>query len=130
MRLHQWIPARVGKGIALALVLAFSGGLVAFVDEDRSSRVAAQTQAKIEATIFAYDGQDFVRIKTTLVTEKRTSAVNTKLDHDTPAYKALIQKRSYTGDVTLFGRKYEANYAPLTGDDGRLTGALFVAVRK
>ena len=104
--------------------------MIAFVDEDRSSRVAAQTRAKIEATIFAYDGHDFVRITTTLVTERGQSAVNTKLDHDTPAYKALIQKRSFTGDATLFGRKYEANYAPLTGDDGRLTGALFVAVRK
>ncbi len=130
MRLHQWISARGSKGIVLALVLAFSGALIAFVDEASSSRVAAQTQAKIEATIFSYDGQDFVRIKTTLVTEKGKSAVNTKLDHDTPAYKALIQKRSYTGDVTLFGRKYEANYAPLTGEDGRLTGALFVAVTK
>jgi len=92
--------------------------------------VVELNQAKIEATIFAYDGQDFVRIKTTMVTEEGQSAVNTKLDHDTPAYKALIQKRSYTGDVTAFGRKYDANYAPLTSADGRLTGALFVAVAK
>ncbi len=130
MRLHRWISARVGKGIVLALGLALSGALIAFVDEDSGSPVAAQTQAKIEATIFSYDGQDLVRIKTTLLTEKGKSAVNTKLEHDTPAYKALIEKRSFTGDVTLFGRKYEANYAPLTGEDGRLTGALFVAVPK
>ena len=92
--------------------------------------VAAQTQAKIEATIFAYDGQDFVRTQTTLATEDGKSAVDTKLDHDTSAYEALIEKRSYAGDATLFGRNYEANYAPLTGEDGRLTGALFVAVTK
>lgn len=130
MRLPQWMSARVSKGIVLALAFAFSGALMAFVDADSSSPVAAQARAKIEATLFSYDGQDFVRTKTTLVTEKGKSAVNTKLDHDTPAYKALVQKRSYTGEVTLFGRKYEANYAPLTGDDGGLTGALFVAVRK
>ncbi|HET7296113.1 MAG TPA: Cache 3/Cache 2 fusion domain-containing protein, partial [Gemmatimonadales bacterium] len=85
---------------------------------------------KIEATIFSYDGQDFVRVKTTLLTEKGKPAVNTKLEHDSPAYKALVEKHSYTGEATVFGRKYEANYAPLTGDDGRLTGALFVAVAK
>ena len=130
MRLHRWISARASRGIVLALVLAFSGALIALVDADGSARVAAQTQAKIEATIFAYDGKDFVRVKTTLVTEEGKSAVNTKLDHDTPAYKALVQKRSYTGDATVFGRKYEASYAPLTGADGRLTGALFVAVTK
>jgi hypothetical protein len=129
MRLHQWLSARLGKGIFLAL-LAFSGLLIALGDDDSGSRVLAQTQAKPEATIFAYDGKDFVRTKTTLLTKEGKPAVNTKLDHDTPAYKALIQKRSYTGDATIFGRKYDANYAPLTSEDGRLTGALFVAVAK
>ena len=130
MRLHQWISARVSKGIVLVLGLAFSGALIAFVDQDSSSRVAAQAQAKLEATIFAYDGQDFVRTKTTLVTKDGKPAVNTKLEHDTPAYKALVQKHSYAGEATVFGRKYDANYAPLTSEDGRLTGALFVAVAK
>lgn len=130
MRLHQWISARVSKGIVLALVLAFSGALTAFVDEASSAQAAAQTQPKIEATIFSYDGHDFVRIKTTLVTKEGKPAVNTKLEHDTPAYKALIQKHSYIGEATVFGRKYDADYAPLTSEDGRLTGALFVAVAK
>jgi hypothetical protein len=129
MRQHQWISAPVSKAIVLALMLVCAGALMSLV-EHGGSRLTAQTHAKIEATIFTYDGNDFVRTKTTLVTEKGKSAVNTKLGHDTPAYKALIQKRSYSGDATLFGRKYEANYAPLTGEDGRLTGALFVAVAK
>jgi hypothetical protein len=30
----------------------------------------------------------------------------------------------------VFGHKYDAKYAPLTGTDGKLTGALFVAVAK
>ncbi len=129
MRIDQWISARASK-IVLALVIAFSGAWVALVDEDSSSQVAAQTLTQIEVTIFSYDGQDFVRTQTTLATEEGTSAVNTKLDRDTPAYKALIQKRSYTGDATLFGRTYDATYAPLIGEDGQLTGALFVAVTK
>jgi hypothetical protein len=129
-RLQQTSSAWVSKGILLALGFAFSGALIAFVDHESSSQVAAQSTAKIEASIFSYDGQDFVRVKTTLVTEKGDSAVNTKLEHDTAAYKALIQKRSYTGEVNVFGRKYAANYAPLIGEDGKLTGALFVAVTK
>jgi hypothetical protein len=83
-----------------------------------------------ESTIFTYDGQDFIRKHTTLVTEDGKSAVNTKLDRDNPGYKALIQKRSYTGEVTLFGKKYDANYAPLTDESGRLTGALMVSIKK
>ena len=50
--------------------------------------------------------------------------------HDSPAYKALSDKHSFTGEVTAFGKKYDANYAPLTSDDGKLTGALFVGIRK
>ena len=128
MRLHQWISARVSKGIVLAVGLALAGVSLAFVDGNSSSRRADRAQDKIEASIFSYDGHDFVRTKTTMLTKDGKSAVDTKLDRDTPAYKALVKKHSYTGDATVFGRKYDANYAPLTGEDGRLTGALFVGV--
>jgi hypothetical protein len=130
MRLRQWISARVSRGVVVAAGLVLSGGLIVFVEEASSSPVSAEKQGKIEASIFAYDGQDFVRTKTTLVTKEGKPATNTKLEHDTPAYKALVEKHSYTGDATVFGRKYDANYAPLTSEDGRLTGALFVAVAK
>ena len=87
---------------------------------------ASLAQTKLEATIFSYDGKDFVRAETTMMKEDGQSAANTKLEHDNPAYKALVEKRSYTGPVTTFGRNYQANYAPLIGEDGKLTGALFV----
>jgi len=96
----------------------------------RSAHAAAQTQDKLEATIFSFDGKEFTRAKTTLMTQDGKSAANTKLEHENPAYNALLQKHSYSGDATVFGKKYEANYAPLTGADGKLTGALFVAVPK
>ena len=58
------------------------------------------------------------------------SAVNTKLEHDSAAYKALVKKHSYIGPVTVFGKDYQCDYAPLIGKDGKLTGALFVGVPK
>ena len=84
---------------------------------------------ELAATIFSYDGTDFVRKQTTL-TEDGQSAVGTKLDHGSAAYKALSQKQSYNGPATLFGQDYDAHYAPMVGADGKLTGALFVAVPK
>src|SRR3954454_8186137 len=87
----------------------------------------ASAETKLAATIFSYDGKDFVRTQTTL-TQDGQSAVNTKLDHDSAAYKALSQKQSYTGTATIMGQGYEANYAPLVSADGRLTGALFAGV--
>ena len=127
MHIHQCIPVRVSKGI-VAIALVFSGAWIAFINGDGGFHVAAAEQGKIVSTIFAYDGQDFVRTHTTLITEAGEPAINTKLDNGSPAYKALTQKRSYRGPVSLFGRKYDAQYAPLTGGDGQLTGALFVGV--
>ncbi len=86
---------------------------------------ASYAETKLAATIFSYDGKDFVRTETTL-----KSAANTKLDRDSAAYKALVKSRSYTGPATVLGRDYRASYAPLIGEDGKLTGALFVGVPK
>ena len=89
----------------------------------------ASAETKLAATIFSYDGADFVRTQTTL-TQDGQSAVNTKLDRDSAAYKALSQKQSYTGPATIMGQDYTANYAPLVSADGKLTGALFVGIPK
>ena len=90
---------------------------------------ASLAQSKLDASILSYDGKDFVRTETTLMNEGQ-AAVGTKLDPASAAYKALVEKKSYTGPATVFGRDYQANYAPLIGEDGKLTGALFVGVPK
>jgi methyl-accepting chemotaxis protein len=90
---------------------------------------ASLAQTKLDASILSYDGKDFVRTETTLM-KAGQSAANTKLDRDSAAYKALVEKHSYTGPATVFARDYQANYAPLIGDDGKVTGALFVGVPK
>ena len=90
---------------------------------------ASLAQSKLDASILSYDGKDFVRTETTLM-QGGQSAVGTKLDPASPAYKALAEKHSYTGPATVFGHDYQANYAPLIGADGKVTGALFVGVPK
>jgi methyl-accepting chemotaxis protein len=113
MNKQYWRSARIKK-IIFAFVLAFSATGIAFAGQ--------------ESTIFNFDGQDFIRAQTTLVTDDGKGAVNTKLDRNSLAYKDLVNKRSYTGEVTVFGQKCDANYAPLTNAKGQLTGALFVAI--
>lgn len=130
MRNHRETSARVSRGFVLALVVACAAAVAALAVEGSRAHAVAQTQARLDATIFTWDGKDFVRTETTLTTEDGKSAANTKLDHATPAYKALAERHSYVGDVTVFGKHYHASYAPLIGKDGRLTGALFVATAK
>ena len=57
---------------------------------------ASLAETKLEATIFSYDGQDFVRTETTLMKEGQ-SAAGTKLDHDSAAYKALVENAPTPG---------------------------------
>ena len=90
---------------------------------------ASLAQTKLDSSIFSYDGKDFVRTDTTLM-QNGQSAVGTKLDHDGAAYKALVEKHSYTGPASVLGQNYQANYAPLFGADGKLSGALFVGIPK
>jgi methyl-accepting chemotaxis protein len=112
MSKYCWLSDWVRKMI-FASVLALVPSGIAFAGQ--------------ESTIFTYDGKDFIRAQTTLVTEDGKSAVNTKLDRKSPAYKELLKKHSYTGATTVFGQKCDANYAPLSDAKGKLTGALFVA---
>jgi len=130
MRSHPSTPARTRRGIALILMLALVGVVATLIETPGGSPLAAQAPATLVATIFSYDGHDFVRTHTTMLTEAGKSAVNTKLDQNTPAYKALVQKHSYKGDAIVFGKHYDASYAPLTDDKGTLTGAVFVGIPK
>jgi MFS transporter, OFA family, oxalate/formate antiporter len=82
------------------------------------------------ATIFSFDGVDFVRIQTTLLTAEGKPAINTKLDRDSAGYQALVQNYSYRGEAIIFGRKYDTYYAPLTNAQGKLDGAIFVGNQK
>jgi len=90
---------------------------------------ASLAETKLDSSVFSYDGKDFVRTDTTLM-QNGQSAVGTKLDHDGAAYKALVEKHSYTGPATVLGQNYQANYAPLFGANGKLSGALFVGIPK
>jgi cache 3/cache 2 fusion protein len=131
MRARQWISARLGRGVVVVFGMVVAFALLARAAHgSHVTSAVAQDESKLESTIFTFDGKDFVRSKTTLMTEDGKSAVNTKLDHSNPAYKALIKKHSFVGEATAFGHTYDAEYAPVTGADGKLTGALFVGVPK
>lgn len=67
-----------------------------------------------------------IRAKTTLRVQDGKPATNTKLDRTSEAYKALLEKHSYSGEAMVFGQKCDAHYAPLMSASGELTGALFV----
>ncbi len=80
------------------------------------------------ATVFVRDGDDFVRITTSLKKEDGERAIGTRLDRDHPARAALLANKPFTGKANLFKRDYMTYYLPMQDASGTIVGALFVGL--
>ncbi|WP_250455719.1 methyl-accepting chemotaxis protein [Caballeronia sp. ATUFL_M2_KS44] len=80
------------------------------------------------ATVFARTGDDFVRVTTSLKKQDGARAIGTLLDRKGPAYRPVLNGKSYIGIAALFGKQYITEYKPVTDASGRVIGALFVGV--
>ena len=80
------------------------------------------------ATIFARQGDGFVRVATSLKKENGERAVGTPLDPSHPALPLLLKGQSFTGKARLFGHDYMTRYVPQTDKSGKVVAALFVGL--
>ncbi|MGF6595885.1 methyl-accepting chemotaxis protein [Paraburkholderia sp. GAS448] len=80
------------------------------------------------ATVFARNGDDFVRVTTSLKKQDGSRAIGTLLDRKGPAYAPLLAGKPYTGLAALFGKRFITQYKPVTDAGGRVIGALFVGI--
>uniref|UniRef100_UPI00046AD38B Cache 3/Cache 2 fusion domain-containing protein n=1 Tax=Sulfurospirillum arcachonense TaxID=57666 RepID=UPI00046AD38B len=79
------------------------------------------------ATVFAKDGDDFVRISTSLLKEDGTRAMGTYLGGaKSPAYKYIMDKKTYIGNARLFGKDYITVYSPILDEENNVIGILFI----
>jgi len=101
-------------------------GKVLNLDFSAPDRFSAQTGGN--ATIFVADGEDFVRVTTSVKKENGDRAVGTLLDHASPAYAALKDGKVYVGLAKLFGKQFITQYEPVKDSAGKVVGALYVGV--
>lgn len=80
------------------------------------------------STLFVRDGDDFVRITTSLKKEDGSRAIGTRLDRASPAYAAMLAGKIYSGLATLFGKQYITQYKPVKDGAGQLIGIIFVGI--
>ena len=77
-------------------------------------------------TFFTYDGIDFTRMATTVMSNGMYQ-INTKLSHTSVPYNYLINKKKMIGQKSLFGTQYYTSYAPIIDYiTNELIGCLFV----
>ena len=80
------------------------------------------------ATVFVRDGDDFIRITTSVRKQDGQRAIGTPLDRSQPAYNDLLQGRAHLGYATIFGKQYLTRYEPVHDASGRVIGILFVGL--
>jgi len=77
------------------------------------------------ATVFAFTGDDFVRVSTSLKKEDGSRAIGTYLGKKSPAYEYIMKKQNYIGMARLFGKDYITVYSPILKND-KIIGILFI----
>ncbi len=80
------------------------------------------------ATIFARQGDDFIRVTTSLKKQDGSRAVGTALDRDHPAYAKLITGQPYLGKANLFGKEYMTRYQPISDAKGQVIAVFFLGL--
>ncbi|SEP61061.1 Methyl-accepting chemotaxis protein [Pseudomonas lutea] len=78
------------------------------------------------ATVFVRDGNEFIRVTTSVKKEDGSRAIGTQLDHKHPAYEKLLNGQQYVGRAVLFGRNYMNQYTPVRDASGELIAVLYV----
>ena len=80
-----------------------------------------------QISIFAREGNELIRISTSLVDELGNRAVNTPLGIGHPASASLMAGEEFRGVAAIFGKEYLSLYRPIFADNRRdVIGALFV----
>ena len=74
------------------------------------------------ATIFARDGEGFIRIVTNVKKPDGSRAVGTHLDPTGEAISAVQQGHAFYGLVKILGEPYFTAYEPITGEGGNIIG--------
>ncbi len=78
------------------------------------------------ATIFVRQGDDFLRVATSLHKQDGSRAYGTWLGQQHPGYSKLLAGQAYVGYAKLFGKDYIAEYRPIKDSRGEVIAILYV----
>jgi methyl-accepting chemotaxis protein len=80
------------------------------------------------ATVFAKDGNKYIRVLTTIKDDKGERVVGTELDTNGQAYKEISNGKDYFGEADILGSKYMTGYVPIYDSNKQIIGIYFVGV--
>jgi methyl-accepting chemotaxis protein len=86
------------------------------------------TSTNVVSTVFVREGDDLVRVLTSIKTENGQRALGTILARNHPGYQRLMEGKSYSGQVILFNTPFMTQYNPIIDANGKVIGALFIGM--
>ena len=81
----------------------------------------------VEATIFTKEGNDFIRVITSLVDDQGNRIVGTALDPQGVAHPEVSKGNTFIGDANILGNRFATIYRPIFSG-GEIIGVYFVGV--
>ncbi|MGD0097999.1 MAG: methyl-accepting chemotaxis protein [Terracidiphilus sp.] len=81
------------------------------------------------ATLFAWDGINFIRVTTNVLKPDGSRAVGTVLDPRGKAFAALSHGQPFAGVVEILDLPYTTSYVPMMDTGGHLVGAWYTGYR-
>ncbi|SCK27342.1 Cache 3/Cache 2 fusion domain-containing protein [Vogesella sp. LIG4] len=109
-----------------ALPMLKSGSLVINNNHDLASEFMVRSGNG--SAVLVRQGDDFIRVSTSMLTGDGKRAVGTKLERDSAAYQRLLEGMPYQGKMVLYDKEYVVSFSPIKDDQGKVIGATSVAV--
>ncbi|MFZ3389684.1 MULTISPECIES: methyl-accepting chemotaxis protein [Buttiauxella] len=78
------------------------------------------------ASTLVREGDQFVRVSSTLQGKEGKIATSTVLSHDNPAYTALLKNKPFSGVVVIYGKQFISHYEPIADKFGQVVGAVAI----
>lgn len=82
----------------------------------------------VAATIFKKQGNDYVRVLTSIINENGERVVGTKLDSSGEAYAEISNGKTFVGKADILGTSYVTIYKPIVTNDNEIIGIYFAGV--
>lgn len=80
-------------------------------------------------TIFAKDGDDYIRVATNIPGKKNGRATGTYLGKDSSAYDSINGGKRFIGKANILGESYITAYDPVFDDEKKVIGINFVGIK-
>ncbi|WMI79809.1 methyl-accepting chemotaxis protein [Anaerotignum sp. MB30-C6] len=82
----------------------------------------------VVATIFAKNGDNFIRVLTTIKDENGKRVIGTPLDASGEVYQVVANGDVFFGEADILGAQYMTKYTPIFDSNNQMIGIYFVGV--